>query len=138
MDNSELDRIRELISGLSKSEQDKLFLNLKRVTFNFRVQPSFLNYSSHPLTIPREYYSYLDIHKISAKKDTTVELPDGSTAVGYIYHGSTTQRGNYRQIKIRNPHTGGGLAMINVGDVLKVEIYKEDGTARINISKLPR
>jgi hypothetical protein len=136
MEDIELDKIKELIEKLSKSEREKLFTNLKRVTFNFQVQPSFLK-GSHPLTIPKEYYAFLDIHGILAKRDITVVFPDGSTATGYIYNGSTPQRGEYRQIKIRNPYSGKGLAMLRVGDTIKIEIHKEGDLARIQISTLP-
>lgn len=135
MENDELDKIRELINQMSKSEREKLFENLKHVTFNFQVNRSFLT-GSHPLTIPREYYSFLDLHRIFKKKDMTVVFPDGSTAVGYIYHG-TAGYGKYRQIKIRNAYAGQGLSKLRVGDVVKIEIYKEGSLPRIQISNLP-
>lgn len=135
MDNLEFDKLKELIKNLSKSEREKLFANFERVTFNFQVNQSFLK-GSHPITIPKEYYSFLDIHGILEKKDTTILFPDGSTALGYIYHGSTPQWGEYRQIKIRNPYSGKGLAMLRIGNRIKVEIYKEDDLARIQISDL--
>jgi hypothetical protein len=91
---------------------------------------------SHPLTIPKEYYSFLDYHGIVEKKDMTVVFPDGSTAVGYIYHG-TAGYGKYRQIKIRNAYAGQGLSKMQVGDMVKVEIFKEGSLPRIQISNLP-
>lgn len=135
MDNMDLDKIKELLNKLSKQEREKLFTNLKRVTFNFKVNKSFLNYSSHPLTIPIEFYEFLDIHKILENQDATFVFPDGSTAVGYIYHG-TSGWGIYRQIKIRNQYAGGGVARLRVGDKVKVEIYKEGELTRIDLSNL--
>jgi hypothetical protein len=132
MENADLDEIGELINQLSKEERKKLFANLKRVTFNFQINRSFLT-GSHPLTIPKEYYSFLDFHGIVAKKNMTIVFPDGSTAVGYIYHGRAGY-GAYRQIKIRNAYTGQGLSRLRVGDVVKVEIYKEGSLLRIQLS----
>ncbi len=136
MDNMDSDKIKELLGKLSKQEREKLFTNLKRVTFNFKVNRSFLNYPSHPLTIPKEFYAFLDIHKILENQDATVVFTDGSTAVGYIYRG-TAGWGEFRQIKIRNQYAGGGIARLGVGDMVKVEIYKEGGVTRIDLSNLP-
>jgi hypothetical protein len=134
MENAELEEIRKLINQLSKDEREKLFANLKRVTFNFQINRSFLT-GSHPLTIPKEYYYFLDFHGIVAKKDMTIVFPDGSTAVSYIYHG-TAGYGAYRQIKVRNAYAGQGLSSLRIGDVVKVEIYKESSLPRIQLSNL--
>ncbi len=136
MIDKDLEDFIKALSKLSKAQREKFLLNLERVTFKFVINKSYLKYSAHPLTIPKEYYSYLDMHNIAASIDMPVVFPDGSNATGYIYHGSTPERGPYRQIKIRNPYSGEGLASLKDGDVIKVEIFKVDGSARIVITKV--
>lgn len=120
MDDKEFEEFKGALANLSKTEREKFLTNLERVTFRFKINKSFLKYSAHPLTIPKEYYSFLDMHKISAGQDMSVVFPDGSSATSYIYHGSTPEWGAYRQIKIRNPYSGQGLAALKEGDMIKL------------------
>ena len=129
----DLEEIKELLGKLSRKEREKLFKNLRRITFDFKINKSFLDYPAHPLTIPKEFYAFLDIHGILKKQDATVVFPDGSTAAGYI-RCSKAGWGVYHQIKIRSPYSGAGISGLKIGDAIKVEIFKIDERTRIELS----
>jgi len=129
----DLEEIKELLNKLSKQEREELFKNLRRITFDFKINKSFLGYPNHPLTIPKEFYSFLDIHGIKINQDATVVFPDGSTATGYIHY-SKAGWGEYYQIRIRTPYSGVGISRFKVGDIIKVEIFKVDENIRIELS----
>lgn len=133
--DAEIAQYGKALSGLSAAQRKKFLLNLERVTFHFNINNSYLKYSTHPLTIPKEYYSFLDIHNIGAGHNMPIVFPDGSNATCYIYHGHTPQRGPYRQIKMRSPYSGKGVALLRVGDVVKVEIFRVRDLARIQITR---
>ncbi|HTZ17012.1 MAG TPA: hypothetical protein VMB78_01100 [Dissulfurispiraceae bacterium] len=97
----DVDEIRAAIAKLSEAERDKLFKNLNRVAFNFKINKSFLKYGNHPITVPREFYPFLAIHGITKKQEARIILPNGSIASAYI-HNSTAGYGEYYQIRIRN------------------------------------
>ena len=128
-----LEEIKELLGKLSQKEREKLFANLRRINFYFKINKSFLNYSAHPLTIPKEFYAFLDIHGILKKQDATIVFPDGSTAAGYICC-SKAGWGVYHQIKIRSSYSGTGMSGLKIGDTIKVEIYKIDEKTRIELT----
>lgn len=97
----DINEIKVLISRLSNHEREKLFKNLKKVSFGFKINISFLTPEYyHPITIPREFYEYMDIHGISSVDDATLIFPDGSIASAYIRF-SRAGYGPYYQIKIR-------------------------------------
>jgi hypothetical protein len=130
----DLKGIKELIGRLNQHDREKFIRNLRRITFNFKINKSFLNYPQHPLTIPKEFYPFLDMHGIIKKQEATVAFPDNSTAEGYIQY-SNAGWGEYHQIKIRSPYSGAGISGLKIGDVMKVEIYKVAENTHIELSK---
>jgi len=131
----DIDEIKALLAKLSKPELDKLIKNLKRISFNFKINKSFLKYSSHPITIPREFYPFLDMHGITKKQEAQIIFPNGSTAAAYIHY-SKAGWGEYHQIRIRNYYSGMGLADLKVGDSVKVELFKDGEKTHIELSSL--
>jgi hypothetical protein len=103
----DVDEIRTALAKLSETEKEKLLRNLNRVTFNFKINKSFLKYRSHPITVPREFYPFLAIHGITKKQEARIILPNGSIATAYIHY-STAGYGEYYQIRIRNFYSGIG------------------------------
>ena len=130
----DLTEAKEILGKISRQEREKLLTNIKRITFDFKINKSFLKYPAHPITIPREFYIFLDIHGIIEKQDATVVFPDGSSALGYIYHG-TAGWGEFYQIKIRSSYSGIGIGELKVGDLIKVEIYKVEEKTRIELTR---
>lgn len=130
----DIEELKKLIGKLSKIEREKLLKNLQTVTFNFRINKSFLGYSNHPITIPREFYTYMDIHGISKVDDATILLPDGSSASSYIYY-SKSGFGLYYQIRIRSGYSGGGIAALRIGDRITVEMENQNGNIIIRLIK---
>jgi hypothetical protein len=133
----DIEEIRKELGRLSKPQIEKLLANLDHVTFSFKINMSFLKYGNHPITIPKEFYSFLNLHGISTNQDMSVSFPDGSTSLGYIYRGNAGY-GEYYQIKLRHPFTGTGIGVsqFKQGDHIKVELLKTESRARIQLSRL--
>lgn len=130
----DIDEMIKQIEKLPKSEREKILKNLSKVTFDFKVNKSFLNPEyQHPITILKEVYDFMDMHGISTTSDAIIVFPDGSSSSAYIKRGKTRQRGTYYQIRIR----GGliGIAQLKLGDVVTVEIENIDGRITINIQR---
>lgn len=128
-------KMKELVAKLSESELDSLLKNLQRITFEFKLNKSFFKYDGHPITIPKEFYPFLNFHGITKKQEATIVFPDSSIAAGYI-HNSVSSWGEYYQIRIRNPYSGMGISKLRVGDNIAVEIYKDGDKTRIELSDL--
>ncbi|HPC36215.1 MAG TPA: hypothetical protein P5268_09290 [Candidatus Marinimicrobia bacterium] len=69
------------------------------IIFNFCVNKSFLEYSSHSITIPQNNYQNLVEYKLD-KGDFTLIFPKGEVLKGYIYLGCSSW-GKYYQIRTR-------------------------------------
>lgn len=132
----EFDEIKKMLNKLSPYAREKFFKNLKRINFKFTINKSFLSYSNHPITIPKEFYPFLDIHAIIKNKEATIVFPDGSTAEGFIYYLNEGWGGEYHQIRMRNPYSGVGISNYKVGDVIRVEIFKIGENTHIELSNL--
>ena len=131
----DIEEIKRLLKKLSKHELEKIIKNLQRITFNFKLNKSFFKYSSHPITIPKEFYPFFDFHGIAKKQEGTIVFPDGSIAAGYI-HNSVSSWGEYYQIRIRNPYSGIAISKFKVGDTITVEIYRDADKTRIELFNL--
>ncbi|MBC8427249.1 MAG: hypothetical protein H8E00_01175 [Deltaproteobacteria bacterium] len=133
----DINEIKKELSRLSKPQLKKLLINLDHVTFPFTINMSFLKYGTHPITIPKEVYDFLMIHDIVVNRNLQILFPDGSTAVGYIYHGKAGY-GEYYQIKVKqsSTETGIGVSQFKQGDRIKVEILKSKDREQIKLSKL--
>ena len=133
----DIEEIRRELGRLSKSQIEKLLTNLDHVTFPFQINMSFLRYGNHPITIPKEFYSFLNLHRIPISQDMKISFPDGSTSICYIYQGKAGW-GPFYQIKLRHPYagTGIGVSQFRQGDRIKVELLKTENGARIQLSRL--
>ncbi len=129
----DINELKRLLAKLSKSEREKLLNNLDKVSFNFKINKSFLNNGNHPITVPREFYVYMEMNGISKVNDATVIFPDGSTTEGYIYY-AVAGYGPYYQIKIRSGSTATGLSKFILGETISVEIESKSSKISINLN----
>jgi hypothetical protein len=133
----DIEEIRRELGRLTKTQIEKLLTNLDHVTFPFQINMSFLKYGNHPITIPKEFYSFLSLHRIPINQDMTISFPDGSTSICYIYQGKAGY-GDYYQIKLRHPFTGSGVGVsqFKKGDGVRVELLKAENRPSIRLSRL--
>jgi len=120
---------------LSDSDKIKFLTNLDHLEFKFRINKSYLKYGNHPITIPKEYYDFIEINRIEQGKKFPITFPDGSSASAYIYKGKAGW-GEYFQIKVSqiSSQTGLGVSQFKENDVVRVEIYNVDGTLSAKMS----
>lgn len=130
----EIEELKELLGKLSEAERKRLLKILQSVTFTFQINKSFLEYSNHPITIPREFYPDMDIHGITETDEATMILPDGSITSAYIHY-STSSYGPYYQIRIRSGYSGGGIAALKIGDRITVEMENQNNKIIIGLNK---
>lgn len=72
--------------------------------FRFTINPSFLGYRSHPITVPRGDVNYKRLRDENLHEgDFTVVFPHGERAVAIMYFG-TSSRGPYHQLRFRGEH----------------------------------
>lgn len=64
----DLKEIKELFGRLNQRKREKLIRNLQRITFDFKINKSFLGYPHHPLTIPKKFYPFEEIGRVSVDK----------------------------------------------------------------------
>lgn len=133
----DIEEIMVEIDKLSKPQLEKLIANLDQISFRFTINMSFLKYGAHPITIPKEVYYFLRIHKILPNQDMRITFPDGSTATGYIYYGRAGW-GEFYQIKVKQSLSirGKGVSQFNKGDHIKVEILKSGDRKEIQLSMI--
>ena len=133
----DIDEIMKEIDKLSKPQLEKLIANLDHISFRFTINMSFLKYGAHPITIPKEVYHFLRIHKILPNQDMRITFPDGFTATGYIYYGRAGW-GEFYQIKVKQSLSirGKGVSQFNKGDRIKVEILKSGDRKEIQLSTI--
>lgn len=124
--------VSEILNTLTQEQREALLKNL-RPTFDFKVNATFLNSPSHPLTITKECYPFMEFNGITNEQNATITFPDGSTASGYIYRGKNNW-GVYYQIKIRSFYSAVGISNFKINDVIKVTIFKVDGKTQIELS----
>lgn len=129
-----IDKLNDLLSKLSSAELDQLLKNLQQINFTFVINNSFLKYSSHPITVPKEFNPFLNIKEKSSNNfEAIIVFPDGSSAASYI-HNSRSGWGEYFQIRIRSPYTGNGISVFRTGDVINVAVTRDIGKMRIILS----
>lgn len=70
------------------------------ITFEFRINDSFLSYPGHPVTVPRSQVDYGEVEKLLSNGDEVwVHLPHVGAYKGLIYHGRAGY-GPYYQIRL--------------------------------------
>jgi hypothetical protein len=131
----DIDEIMQKLETLSKPQLEKLIENLDHIAFNFTINMSYLKYGTHPITIPKEVYHFIRVHKIVPNQEMRITFPDGSTATGYIYYGSAGW-GKFYQIKVKQTHSirGKGASQFAIGDRIKVEILRPSEGKGIRLS----
>lgn len=106
------------------------------ITFFFRVGKSFLKYSNHPITIPRENNSSLvkDIYGGSGKKTIKANVipPKGRILDGEIYYGIANW-GEYYQIKVLGQYPSDYFGHLKIGELLGITIKKADNNITVRI-----
>ena len=99
------------------------------VIFLFRVNKSFLEYSNHPITIPRQYHKDLvkEIYGGFGRKDqhVTVIPPNKRKLEGHIYYG-VSGYGPYYQIKVLGKYPGDYFGHLQPDENVLVCIEKID------------
>lgn len=73
-------------------------------SFEFTVNLAFLNYASHPITIPKSQLPYQTLGSIGLDhKHVTVILPQGERFEAKVYHGKAGH-GEYYQFRFKGGH----------------------------------
>jgi len=100
------------------------------ITFLFRVNPSFLQYQNHPVTIPKECYDQLrndgcanGNDKPGHKIAVTITAPSGRNYEGWIYYGRSGWD-LYYQIKVKAIDARDYCGRLTAGDQIPVAIKK--------------
>lgn len=111
------------------------------ITFFFKVGKSFLKYSNHPITIPREHYKCLEreIYSGSGKRTIFVRIspPKGRLLDGEIYYGVASY-GPYYQIKVLGAYPSDYFGDLQIGEILGVTIQDSEGEVKIKIVSTPQ
>lgn len=72
--------------------------------FRFRINKSFLGYSSHPITVPRGDVNYERLRDENLHQgDFAVVFPQGERATARMYPGNSSW-GPYHQLRFRGEH----------------------------------
>jgi hypothetical protein len=92
------------------------------LAFQFRVNASFLTYSSHPITIPKSQIDYRSLGvQLASVRWVEVSAPDGRVLAAAIYSG-TAGYGPYYQIRCQG-YPGDAMCDIQKGTLLNVELH---------------
>jgi hypothetical protein len=91
------------------------------ITFPYTVRPSFLKYSSHPITVPKAYYRQLESEDL-AVADASILIQNGSMR-GTIYAGNAGW-GHYYQIRARGETSNDAVDEFATGQRITVVIEK--------------
>lgn len=109
------------------------------IEFFFKTNKSFIKYSNHPITIPRQYNSALveTVYGDSGKKTIPIKIipPKGRDLDGEIYYGESGW-GPYYQIKTIGNYPGYYLGNLKVGDDVLVTIKRSDSRIDARITPL--
>ncbi len=107
------------------------------ITFNFKVNKSFLEYSSHPVTIPTEYNSTLDEYQIDKNFSIKLIFNNYYSINGYIYYSKTGDKYDYPYYQIKIPRKI-DTSIINgfkLDELIKIEIKFNDNSISIHFIK---
>ena len=100
---------------------DDLDGHICTIQFSFTVNKSFVNTSTHPITIPTEHNSVLRRHIPSDHHEIALCISDYITVSGYIYYGVSSW-GPYYQIKIPRQEYSTIPEHYQVGQLINVEV----------------
>jgi hypothetical protein len=100
------------------------------VTFNFTVNKSFLNYSHHPITIPKAYYDL--VGELGLESDNVIITSPFGVVRGAIYYAEAGW-GHYYQIVARGGnYPEDPLNHFEIGQQILVELSKADNVVQVN------
>ena len=91
------------------------------ITFPYTVRPSFLKYSSHPITIPKAYYGQLESENL-AVTDAFIITQNGRMR-GTIYAGNAGW-GHYYQVRARGENPDDTADVFATGQHIAVVIER--------------
>ena len=70
------------------------------IVFRFKINDSFLNYSTHPITVPKSQVDYNKLVRENLDRgDLNIIFPKGEILKGHVYYG-VSGYGEYYQIRI--------------------------------------
>jgi hypothetical protein len=101
------------------------------ITFPYTVRPSFLKYSSHPITIPKAYYGQLESEKL-AVPEASILTQSGSMR-GTIYAGNAGW-GHYYQIRSRGGNANDAAEVFATGQHVAVAIERVTDGVLVTLS----
>lgn len=91
--------------------------------FRFTINASFLQYSTHPITVPKSQVKYSQLVSEEVDKgDLTIIFPKGERVRGHMYYGEAGY-GPYYQIRMYTHQSLPGY--LSKGDKLFVVILRD-------------
>lgn len=100
------------------------------ISFAFRVNRSFREYATHPITIPKSQVDYRQLEReLAGGVEGDLRFPDGSSVPAFVY-GGVAGYGPYFQIRSQrySPWVAQRTA---VGDLIEVDLSSERGRLAI-------
>ena len=105
------------------------------ITFIFNIGEAFVNYHSHPITIPKRYFQSMEKEGfVKERQDVTIICPDGAKAIGHIYS-SVSSWSPYYQLLFDTPYIN-PVKSLKVGDVIFVDIYKDGSQGFVSLRSI--
>jgi len=94
------------------------------IFFSFTVRKSFLNYSTHPITVPQRQVDHKKIKQEELDKgDLTIIFPKGERIRGHMYSGRAN--GTYPYYQIRSCPDQKTPKYLSCWDKVIVLLYKD-------------
>jgi len=104
------------------------------ISFDFKVNKSFLQHSTHPITIPKSSVDYGIVKTMeTALAEAIIVCPDSTKLKGKIYSGQAGY-GPYYQIQMQG-YASDSLYKIEKGIILQVQIQKTENKLLIFLTK---
>lgn len=102
------------------------------ITFDFRINASFLNYTSHPITVPRSQVAYSEVERLRRlSEDVWISIHGRRSLRGQLYRG-TAGFGPYYQIRALDAVQLAG-APVELGAQAQVSMYFADNRLEVNL-----
>ncbi len=102
------------------------------VRFRFTVNKSFLDWPTHPITVPKSKVDYTSLEDEGLDDgELRIQTPDGSTSGGLMYSGKAGY-GFYYQIRMNVPD-GHSLLSLPIGSELIVELERNGKTSLVRL-----
>lgn len=105
------------------------------VEFTFRVNKSFQERRSHPITVPKGQVDYAAVEAEGLVGPATIVAPDGRRVPGKVYAG-VAGYGPYYQVRA-DRHEEDPLGRIPLGSRLRVAVRREGDGRVVEVSTAP-